>query len=81
MKTKSKYKHFDYEIARKTMDNKIQKPNKPFVSEDNKDNMDFWYKRYMEAVKRGICRIDRRKQINSYTIYITSSGNHIRYHL
>lgn len=63
------------------MDNKIQKTKKPFASGDNKDDMDFWYKRYMEAIKREICRIDNRKQINSYTIYITSLDNHIRYHL
>ena len=31
------------------MDNKIQKTNKPFVSEDNKDVIDSWYKRASEV--------------------------------
>lgn len=58
-----------------------KKVKKPFVYKENKDIIDSWYKRYMEAIKREICRIGHRKQINSYTIYITSSADHIRYHL
>ena len=60
---------------------KNKRVEKPFVSEDNKDDIDSWYKRYMEAIKRGICRMDHRKQINSYTLYVTSSDSHVRYHL
>ena len=51
------------------------------ADKNKKDDIDSWYKRYMEAIKREICRIDSRKQINRYTIYITSSDGHIRYHL
>ncbi len=31
------------------MDNKLQKPNKPFISEDNKEIIDSWYKRASEV--------------------------------
>ena len=42
-------KSINYRIVRKTMENKIEKANKPFVSEDNKDIIDSWYKRAREV--------------------------------